>query len=148
MLVCSTTEEAAFFLELAPKLRALTAKPVIGPAIRFGLVRVATDAVYTWGGRRFARLLARSGARVQVARFDGRPEGSSIGSAHAIELALLFPNAAAWAPARLLAPHGAESLVEAGAPLRAAWGEFARTGRIAASQVRLGPGWRGGLRVR
>ena len=99
VLVCSTTEEAAFFLELAPKLRALTAKPVIGPAIRFGLVRVVTDAVYTWGGRRFARLLARSGARVQVARFDGRPEGSSIGSAHAIELALLFPNAAAWAPA-------------------------------------------------
>ena len=28
-------------------------------------------------------------------------------------------------PAPLLAPHGAESLVEAGAPLRAAWGEFA-----------------------
>ena len=102
MLVCSTTEEAAFFLELAPKLRALTATPLIGPAIRFGLVRVASDAVYTWGGRRFARLLARAGARVQVARFDGQPEGSSIGSAHAIELALLFPNSAAWAPARLL----------------------------------------------
>jgi para-nitrobenzyl esterase len=148
VLVCSTTEEAAFFLELAPRLRSLTATPVIGPAIRFALVRVVTDAVYGWGARRFARLLARSGARVQLARFDGRPEGSSIGSAHAIELALLFPNTAAWAPARLLAPHGAESLVEAGAPLRAAWGEFARTGRIAASHVRLGPGWRGGLRVR
>ncbi len=148
VLVCSTTEEAAFFLELSPKLRALAAKPVIGPVIRFGLVRVVTGAVYTWGGRRFARLLARSGARVQVARFDGRPAGSRIGSAHAIDLALLFPNPTAWAPAPLLAPRGAESLVEAGAPLRAAWGEFARTGRIAASRVRLGPGWLGGLRLR
>ena len=148
VLVCSTTEEAAFFLELSPRLRALTRKPVIGPAIRFGLVRVVTGAVYTWGGRRFARLLARSGARVQVVRFDGRPAGSHIGSAHAIDLALLFPNPTAWAPAPLLAPHGAESLVEAGAPLRAAWGEFARTGRIAASRIRLGPGWLGGLRLR
>ncbi len=115
--------------------------------IRFGLGRVMTDAVYTWGGRRFARLLARSGARVQVARFDGRPAGSRIGSAHAIDLALLFPNPTAWARAPLLAPHGAGSLVEAGAPLRAAWGEFARTGRIGASRVPLGPGWLGGLRV-
>ena len=148
VLVCSTTEEAAFFLELAPTLRALAAKPVVGPVIRFGLVRVVTGAVYTWSGRRFARLLARSGARVQVARFDGRPADSRIGSAHAIDLALLFPNPPAWGPAPLLAPHGAESLVEAGAPMRAAWGEFARTGRIAASRIRLGPGWLGGLRVR
>ena len=148
VLVCSTTEEAAFFLELAPTLRALAAKPVVGPVIRFGLVHVVTGAVYTWSGRRFARLLARSGARVQVARFDGRPAGSRIGPAHAIDLALLFPNPTAWGPAPLLAPHGAESLVEAGAPMRAAWGEFARTGRIAASRIRLGPGWLGGLRVR
>ena len=40
VLVCSTTEEAAFFLELAPKLRSLTAKPVIGP-------RSASDS-YAW----------------------------------------------------------------------------------------------------
>jgi para-nitrobenzyl esterase len=148
VLVTSTTEEAAFFLELAPKLKALTSRRVVGPAIRFALVRVVTDAVYTRGARRFARLLARGGARVQVARFDGRPEGSRIGSAHAIELGLLFPNVVAWAPARLLAPHGAESLIEAGAPLRAAWGEFARTGRVAERRVPLGRGWRGGLRVR
>ncbi|MDR6905151.1 para-nitrobenzyl esterase [Agromyces sp. 3263] len=148
VLVTSTTEEAAFFLELAPKLKSLTSRRVIGPPTRFALVRLVTSAVYTRGARRFARLLARGGGRVQVARFDGRPEGSRIGSAHAIELALLFPNAVAWAPARLLAPHGAESLVEAGAPLRAAWGEFARTGRIVERHVRLGRGWRGGLRVR
>ena len=149
VLVCSTTEEAAFFLELSPKLTSVTAKPVIGPVIRFGLVRVVTDAVYTWGGRRFARLLARSGARVQVARFDGRPGGQPhrLGPRHR-------PRAAVPESDRVGSRHRSwrrtapRSLVEAGAPLRAAWGEFARTGRIAASRIRLGPGWLGGLRVR
>ena len=110
---------------------------------------MVTDAVYTWGGRRFARLLARSGARVQVARFDGRPEGSSIGSAHAIELALLFPNADgvgsgadSWprtAPSR--SSRRAHRCVRRGASSPVPDGSRA-------SQIRLGPGWRGGLRVR
>ena len=112
------------------------------------LIRSVTDAVYRRHGRRFARLLARAGARVQQAEFDGRPEGSRIGAAHAIDLPLLFPNPDVWADAQLIAPDGARSLVEAGAPLRAAWAEFARTGRIRARHVALGAGWSGGLRIR
>ena len=148
VLVCWTSEEASFFGELTPALRAMRDRPGVGRAAYRVLIRSVTDAVYRRHGRRFARLLARAGARVQQAEFDGRPEGSRIGAAHAIDLPLLFPNPDVWADAQLIAPDGARSLVEAGAPLRAAWAEFARTGRIRARHVALGAGWSGGLRIR
>jgi para-nitrobenzyl esterase len=147
VLVCWTSEEASFFGELIPGLRALRDRPLVGRTAYRVLIRSMTDAVYRRHGRRFARLLAQAGARVQQAEFDGRPAGSRIGAAHAIDLPLLFPNVDVWAEAKLIAPDGARSLVEAGAPLRAAWAEFARTGRIAAMHVPLGAGWSGGLRV-
>ncbi|WP_395244213.1 carboxylesterase family protein [Agromyces sp. MMS24-K17] len=145
VLVCWTSEEASFFVEVSPALRRLAARRGSRSLMR-ALVRTVTDRVYRTGGRRFADLLAASGARVQVAEFDGRPEGSTIGAAHAIDVALLFANESAWADTPLLAPDGAAALVTAGAPLRAAWAEFARTGRIAEPTVPLGPGWTGGLR--
>ena len=148
VLVTWTSEEAAFFVELLPRLRSITATPLVGRPLRVPLVRLLTDAVYRRDGRRFARLLAGAGARVQTAQFSGRPLGSRIGAAHAVDVALLFPNTDAWADAALLAPEGAQSLVEAGAGMRAAWAEFARTGRIAASHLPVGRGWAGELRVR
>lgn len=146
-LVCWTSEETAFFVEVSPQLQRLASRPVVGRAARRLFVRSSTNAVYRTAGRRFARALGNAGARVQTAEFDGRPEGSTIGSAHAIEVGLLFPDHRAWADAPLLAPHGDRTLAEAGAPLRAAWAEFARTGRIGSDRVVLGPGWTGELRI-
>jgi para-nitrobenzyl esterase len=111
------------------------------------LTRRTTDAVYRTAARRFVRLLAAAGARVQSAEFDGHPDGGRLGSAHAMEVALLFPSEA-WADMPLLAPAGGRSLVAAGAPLRAAWAEFARAGRVSATEVPTGAGWSGRLRLR
>ena len=63
-------------------------------------------------------------------------------------MTLLFPNEAAWSRSVLIAPDGARSLISAGAPLRVAFAEFALTGRISASEVELGSGWLGGMRIR
>ncbi|MFF2371187.1 carboxylesterase family protein [Agromyces sp. NPDC058110] len=148
VLVTWTTEETMFFLGTVPKLERLFRVPLVGGLARRALVGATTRRVYATEGRRFAELLASSGASVQVGVFDARPEGGPFGAAHAIELPLLFPNERAWSRAALVAPDGAASLTSAGAPLRAAWAEFARTGRIAADHVPAGTGWRGGLRVR
>ncbi|GAA1961004.1 carboxylesterase family protein [Agromyces allii] len=145
VLVTWTTEETMFYLGTVPKLERLFRVPVIGAIARRVLVGATTRSVYSREGRRFAKLMAGAGASVQVGVFDGRPDGSPLGAAHAIELPLLFPNEEAWSRAALLAPHGAATLAPAGAALRSAWVEFARTGRIGEKRIPVGAGWRGGL---
>ncbi|MGI9822800.1 carboxylesterase family protein [Agromyces sp. Marseille-Q5079] len=147
VLITWTTEETMFYLGTAPRLAALFRVPVIGALVRWLAVAITSRAVYAREGRRFAKLLASAGASVQVGVFDGHPHGSPLGAAHAIELPLLFPNEAAWARAALVDPDGASSLLVSGAPMRAAWAEFVRTGRLRESRIELGGGWRGGLRV-
>ncbi|WP_400995043.1 carboxylesterase family protein [Agromyces sp. GXQ0307] len=148
VLVTWNRDETAFFFEIDPKLAALAAKPVVGPILRRLLVTRTTNAVYRTGARRFARIVADGGAEVRTAEFDGHPDGSRIGSAHAIEVALLFPAVEAWEGAPLVAPDGARNLVAAGAALRAAWAEFARTGAFPAGYVPTGHGWAGSLLAR
>ncbi|WP_430645025.1 carboxylesterase family protein [Agromyces sp. GXS1127] len=148
VLVTRNRDETAFFFEVDAKLAALAGKPVVGPLLRRLLVARTTNAVYRAGARRFARIVADGGAEVRVAEFDGHPDGSPLGSAHAIELALLFPATEAWEGAPLLAPDGARDLVAAGAALRAAWAGFARTGTFPSGYVPTGHGWTGSLIAR
>ncbi|WP_448808949.1 carboxylesterase family protein [Agromyces bauzanensis] len=148
LLVTRTTDETMFYLNQVPRAEALFRRRVIGPIARRVLVAVTTNGVYRAGARRFARRMARAGASVQEAVFDVRPQGGRLGAAHAIEVPLLFPNERVWARAALVAPQGARSLVATGAPLRAAWAEFARNGGIDAERIRFGSGWRGSLQIR
>ncbi|GLI26611.1 carboxylic ester hydrolase [Agromyces rhizosphaerae] len=146
VLVTWTTEESAFFFEADPKLTALAERPVVGQMLRDLVIRFLNRAVYSRDGRRLARLLGRAGARAQVAELSLRPDDSPVGAAHAIEVPLLFPGGP-WTDAPLLRPEGGRTAAEAGAPLRAAWAEFAREGRIDAAQIAAGPGWSGEVRV-
>ncbi|WP_248305399.1 carboxylesterase family protein [Agromyces sp. H66] len=148
LLVTRTTEETMFYLDQMPRMQALFGRPVIGPIARRVIVAATTNGVYRSGARRFARLMAGAGASVHEGVFDARPEGSGLGAAHAIEVPLLFPNEQAWSRAALVAPHGADSLVAAGTPLRAAWAEFARTGRVDVERIGFEAGWRGALQIR
>lgn len=148
VLLTWNRDETAFFFEVDPKLAALAARPVVGPLLRRLIVARTTNAVYRSGMRRFARVVADGGGEVRVAEFDGHPDGSRIGSAHAIEVALLFPATDAWDGAPLVAPDGARTLVAAGAALRAAWADFARTGAFPAGYVPTGHGWTGSLLAR
>jgi para-nitrobenzyl esterase len=147
VLVTWTTDETMFYLNQVPQAQALFRTPVIGPIARRVAVAASSNAVYARGGRRFGRLLARSGATVYEGVFSGRPVGGTLGASHAMETPLLFPNEDVWARAALVAPDGARSLITAGVGMRAAFAGFVRDGRIA-SRVDLGPGWRGGMRVR
>lgn len=126
VLVGWTAEETAFFGALSPGLSRLFALPVIGGALRRGIVRTTTDAVYRRGGRAFAALLRSAGGRVTEYELDWRPEGGPAPSGHTVDLPLLFPDPDAWASARVLGRVDPHDLVALGAGLRAVWGAFAR----------------------
>jgi para-nitrobenzyl esterase len=85
--------------------------------------------VYRHGGRAFATLLARAGARVATYELDWHPAGG-IGAAHASELPLLFPSASGWAGAGLLGAVDPAELVPLGRGLRRVWAGFARDGAV------------------
>ncbi|WP_407318800.1 hypothetical protein UQW22_00140 [Isoptericola halotolerans] len=106
-----------------------------------------TDALFRRGAKAFARDMADAGAAVVAAELSARPVGNPLGATHAVELGLLFPSTERWAEAPVIGPDGAAHLVEAGRELRAAWAEFATTGRLTTDRVRTGPGCSGGLRV-
>lgn len=130
VLVGWTSEETTLFGYRSRVLRGLFGLPLIGRRIRDWLIRVTTDAVYRHGGHRFAALLAGAGGRVLEYELDHRPRGTAMGSAHAVELPLLFPSGEAWRGAALIGDERPEELVALGAPLRRVWAEFARTGGV------------------
>jgi para-nitrobenzyl esterase len=148
LLVTWTAHDGSAFVQLDPKGRALRARPVVGRLL-FALVsRQVTDALFRRGARRFARDLAGAGGSVVAAQFSARVVGNPLGSTHAVELGLLFPARERWAAAPIIGPDGADDLVAAGRDLRAAWAEFARSGRSPGDvRVGAGVGWTGGLRV-
>ena len=126
VLIGWTAEETAFFGALSPGLSRLFALPLIGGALRRGIVRYTTDAVYRRGGREFAALLRSAGGRVTEYELEWRPDGGPAPSGHTVDLPLLFPDPGAWAGARVLGRVDPRDLVALGAGLRAVWGAFAR----------------------
>jgi para-nitrobenzyl esterase len=126
-----SAEETALFAALMPPLVRLFALPGIGRPVRSVLLRVTTDAVYRRGGRAFATLLARAGARVATYELGWRPPGG-LGAAHSSELPLLFPSATGWAGALLIGDVDPGELDRLGRGIRRAWAAFARDGIVPA----------------
>ncbi|GAA4736982.1 carboxylesterase family protein [Isoptericola chiayiensis] len=147
LMVTWTSQEGETFVQLDPRGRALRDKPVVGRLLAWFVCRKVTDTLFRTGCKAFAKDMADAGAAVVAAELTTRPVDAPMGATHAVELGLLFPNPDRWAEAPVIGPAGARTLVEAGRDLRAAWAEFARTGRLAADRVGTGPGWTGELRV-
>jgi para-nitrobenzyl esterase len=147
LLVTWTAQDGSAFVQLDPKGRALRAKPLVGPALFRLVSRRVTDTLFRRASQAFAQDMTDAGATVVAAEVTARPDGNPLGATHAVELGLLFPNREPWAAAPVIGPDGAAHLVTAGRDLRAAWVEFATTGRLATDRVGTGTGWSGGLRV-
>jgi para-nitrobenzyl esterase len=149
LMVTWTAQDGSAFVQLDPKGRALRARPLIGPALFRLVSRRVTDTLFRQGATAFAKEMADAGAAVVAAELSTRPDGNPLGATHAVELGLLFPNQERWAEAPVIGPDGAAHLVEAGRDLRAAWVEFATTGRLSADRIGTGEGtgWSGELRV-
>jgi para-nitrobenzyl esterase len=125
VLIGFTAEETRFFL---PQLREADARlrwPVLGALLSRIVVRVTSRRVYERANRRYARALASAGARVTGYVLQASRGRGPIGAGHTIDLGLLFP-----------LPGRTEQELHDGETMRAAWIEFARTGRIGPSEQR------------
>lgn len=126
VLIGHTAEEARFFLPARPGLHRLTRVPLAGPVLRRVVVRHQTEAIYGRAVRRFAARYARAGGTAHRYVLTWAPPGSPFGSAHTVDLPLLFGDEATWAGTGLLGGAAWEDVQAAGRRLRQLWADFAR----------------------
>jgi para-nitrobenzyl esterase len=126
ILIGHTAEEAALFLPRLPRLQPLLRMPVLGALVGRAIVGVATRLVYGRDSRRFARRHARAGGSAHHYVITWSAPGSGWGSAHTVDLPLLFGDAHAWRTADLVTGTPWSDIDASGRRVRAVWGRFAR----------------------
>ncbi|NQX11570.1 carboxylesterase family protein [Microbacteriaceae bacterium VKM Ac-2855] len=102
----------------------------LGTALAPALVTILTAAVYGRSARRFARRHARAGGRAHRYLLSWSAPGNPWGSAHMIDLPLLFGDEQTWADAELVAGASWAELDAEGRRMRALWARFARGERL------------------
>jgi para-nitrobenzyl esterase len=126
VLIGRTAEEAGLFLPRATPLHPWIALPVVGPALKKVLVGAVTAAVYGRAARRFARRHARAGGLAYHYVIEWSAPGNPFGSAHTIDLPLLFGDERTWSQANLVAGADWAEIHDRGRRMRRLWGDFAR----------------------
>ncbi|MGO2113180.1 MAG: carboxylesterase family protein, partial [Pseudoclavibacter sp.] len=126
VLIGHAAQEAALFVPRIPALRLITGLPVVGRLLKVGLVAAMTRIIYGSGSRRFARRHARAGGRAHHYVVTWAAPGNQWGSAHTIDLPLLFGDEDAWREADLVRGAPWADLDAAARQVRAVWGRFAR----------------------
>ena len=92
-----------------------------------GLVtRLSSWIVFKRCGRRYASFLRDRGVSVQTKEFDWRPDGSTFGACHCLELPFLFGPWERWKDAGILRNISKKEWEERGRMLRRQWLDFIR----------------------
>lgn len=136
IMITHTAEETRLFIPVAHPVKRLRELPVIGSPAMTVLSRLGTRLIYVTGIRTFLRRHRRAGGRGHYFIVDWAAPGNFFGSAHGIDLALLFGTPANTKGLKLLEGASWEDLEQAGKSVRALWAGFARgaelpgTGRI------------------
>ncbi|MCU1407167.1 MAG: carboxylesterase/lipase family protein [Glaciihabitans sp.] len=132
LLVGHTTEETRLYVGALPLLNRLTQLPVVGPLLRWMIVRPTTYLVYGRGSHRFAARHRAAGGRAVEYELGWSPRGSRLGAAHVTDIPLLLGTQQAWAQTALVGRSHWTEVNRRGMAMRQAWADFARTGTVAA----------------
>ena len=126
VIVTHTAQEARLFIPVARPVQRIRALPVLGPPAMTLLSALATRLVYSNGIRAFARRHRRAGGRAHYFIFTWAARGNNFGSAHAVDVALLFGTRKNTRGLGLLEGASWEEIEQAGKAVRALWAGFAR----------------------
>lgn len=130
VLIGTNSRESSFFVSEVPPLARLARVPVLGRLLVEAVVRATTWTIYTRDARRFVVRHRTAGGRATRYTISWGAPATSYAGAHTIDLALLFPHRAVWEASPLTHGLTGRQVEEAGRPVRRAWAEFARTGRV------------------
>ncbi len=133
VLIGSGSDETAMYVPLVSGLRTLARSRVVRPLLRWLLVRPLSEVIYGRDARRFAERHRDGGGRATVYRLLRGATAQPTGAVHMSDLPLLLGGRAAWAGSRFVPERDWPEVERRGRAFRAVWAEFARTGRVTAS---------------
>ncbi|WP_370581406.1 carboxylesterase family protein [Mycetocola sp. JXN-3] len=126
VLVGHTAEETRLFIAALPKLARAVTTPVVGPLLAKAATNALTRRVYGKESRSFARRHVAAGGRAHHYVISWSAPGNPLGSAHTIDLPLLFGDQQAWVTAGILTGVTWSEIEAAARRVRRVWGAFAR----------------------
>ncbi|WP_405372607.1 MULTISPECIES: carboxylesterase family protein [unclassified Microbacterium] len=136
LLIGTTREEIAMYLPALPLIGALLRVRGLGGALRSLLMRALvhpmTRVVYTRPVTAFAERHRAAGGRAVRYVLETAPAQSPIGVGHTVDVPLILGTKEAWTRTRLVPPASWPEVAARGLAVRRVWGDFARTGTVAA----------------
>lgn len=126
VLIGYTRDEAQLFLRRPGRVKEFLDRPLLGPFLTRRLTRRVTKAVYSRACGQFATRHAAAGGRAWTYRITWSVPGNQFGSAHTIDLPLLFGDRQTWQQAHIVQGASWAQIQAAGRPVRALWADFAR----------------------
>jgi len=126
VLIGHTAEEGRLFIPVTPRFHPWVDLPVIGRFARRAVSARLTTKVYAEAIRAFADRHVRAGGRAHLYRITWAAPGNDFGSAHTVDLPLLFGDEDTWRHAALTAGASWAELDRAARQVRALWASFAR----------------------
>ncbi len=134
VLIGFNHDETSFYLKTSEKLNKYFGKGM-GLSILNKLIRLTTDIIYRKPAKIFAENYVTSGGNVYLFNIHYGLKTNYLGAPHCIDLPLIFADKESWKTGDLLKDIPWETVDEHGKKFRAAWAEFARTGKISNTEL-------------
>lgn len=130
LLIGYTNEETALFLPGVPRAHRAARLPLVGRILKSMIVRVTSNRIYRKAAIAFARRHKLGGGKAYLYNLAWGSPTSGFGSAHTMDLPLLFGGQHTWQHSVLLKDIPWSEVQENGRKMRALWAQFARTGNL------------------
>ncbi|PWB98529.1 carboxylesterase family protein [Salinibacterium hongtaonis] len=130
VLIGSTAEEARLFTPRLEGLQKWISLRGVGPAIHRLVVSALTKSMYTRAISDFAKRYALAGGTIHSYAISWSAPGNQYGSAHTIDLPLLFGDEQSWKAATLLTGATWPEIDAHARTVRALWSSFAHGERL------------------
>jgi para-nitrobenzyl esterase len=132
VLIGSASDETGMYVPLVPGLRRIARSRAVRPLLRWWLVRPLSEVIYGRDVRRFTARHRAAGGHAIAYRLHRGATTEPTGAVHMSDLPLLLGGREAWAGTRFVPERDWPEVERRGRAFRAAWAEFARTGRVTA----------------
>ncbi|KAL6250922.1 hypothetical protein RBB50_001130 [Rhinocladiella similis] len=143
IMIGYTADEGSAFVRMNPTFQLYMKLPLIGTWINSLLSWHNKMSVFVWGSDRLHKDYIQAGGQSTLYKFNWKPTGSPLGSAHCIELAFILGSWETWKDAAMLGGEASrQDVMTLGPAMQDLWVAFAQGKRFQKTTFAIGPNFR------